>query len=237
MLCNFACNSPDCISDLVIESLIFCGFWAGVDSCTGGIACEICESEVFLTSVGLRVGGTVAGRPLCIVTARQNSPGAAGLSRAREKNRPASAKHPKLGAFVSAGRILSRTRPHRPRAGRRMSRLRVPQLGSQTMRRPPRQPRLVASERLPSVISHVIPWRLLQTMNSRRCNCNVCGWSPKVTVGNDVRFLSGLALPPPVGVTRAFCASVCAKVLVALRCAPDREDSTPSDRVESFRSG
>ena len=28
VLCNFACNSPDCISDLVTESLIFCGFWA-----------------------------------------------------------------------------------------------------------------------------------------------------------------------------------------------------------------
>ena len=40
----------------------------------GGIACEICESEVFLTSVGLRVGGTVAGRLLCILQARQNSP-------------------------------------------------------------------------------------------------------------------------------------------------------------------
>ena len=89
---------------------------------------------------------------------------------------------------MSAGRILSRTRPHRPRAGRRMSRLRVPQLGSQTMRRPPRQPRLVASERLPSVISHVIPWRLLQTMNSRRCNCNVCGASQKLTKVNYVRL-------------------------------------------------
>ena len=166
-------------------------FWACVDSCTGGIACEICESEVFLTSVGLRVGGTVAGRPLCIVTARQNSPGAAGLSRAREKNRPACAKHPKLGAFVSAGRILSRTRSHRPRAGRRMSRLRMPQLGSQTMRRPPRQSRAGASECLPSVISHVIPWRPLQTLNSRRCNCNVCGRSPKLTAGNYVRLLSG----------------------------------------------
>ena len=153
---------------------------------------------------------------------------------AREKS-PSERKTPQIRRFcVSRANFV---RPHRPRAGRRMSRLRVPQLGSQTMRRPPRQPRLVASERLPSVISHVIPWRLLQTMNSRRCNCNVCGWSPKVTVGNDVRFFSGLALPPPVGVTSAFCASVCAKVLVALRCAPDREDSTPSDRVESFRSG
>ena len=176
---NFACNSPDCISDLVIESLIFCGFWACVDSCAGGIACEICKSEVFLTSVGLRVGGTVAGR--------------------------------------------------------RMSRLRVPQLGSQTVRRPPRQSRAGASECLAPVISHVIPWRLLQTLNSPRCNCNVCGWSPKVTAGNYVRFLSGLSLPRPAGVTSGFSASAFTKMLVAARHTPDREDSTSSDRVESSR--
>ena len=176
---NFACNSPDCISDLVIESLIFCGFWACVDSCTGGIACEICESEVFLTSVGLRVGGTVAGR--------------------------------------------------------RMSRLHVPRLGLQTVRRPPRQSRAGASECLPSVISHVIPWRPLQTLNSPRCNCNVFGWSPKVTAGNYVRFLSGLALPRPAGVTSGFSASAFTKMLVAARHTPDREESTSSDRVESSR--
>ena len=179
VLCNFACNSPDSISDLVIESLIFCGFWACVDSCAGGIACEICKSEVFLTSVGLRVGGTVAGR--------------------------------------------------------RMSRLRVPQLGSQTMRRPPRQSRAGASECLAPVISHVIPWRLLQTLYSPRCNCNVCGWSPKVTAGNYVRFLSGLALPLTVGMTSGFSASAFTKMLVAARRTPDREDSTSSDRVESSR--
>ncbi len=176
---NFACNSPDCISDLVTESLIFCGFWACVDSCTGGIACEICESEVFLTSVGLRVGGTVAAQ--------------------------------------------------------RMSCLRVPHLGSQTMRRPPRQPRSGASERLAPVISHVIPWRLLQTLNSPRCNCNVFGWSPKVTAGNYVRVLSGLSLPRPAGVTSGFSASAFTIMLVAARHTPDREDSTSSDRVESSR--
>ena len=64
----------------------------------------------------------------------------------RDKTRPARAKHTKFGAFVSAGRILSRTRPDMPRAGRRMSRLRVPQLGSQAMRRPSHQPRSGASE-------------------------------------------------------------------------------------------
>ena len=61
VLCNFACNSPDCISDLVIESLIFCGFWACVDSCTGGIACEICESATRLSAVGPASVGPLLG--------------------------------------------------------------------------------------------------------------------------------------------------------------------------------
>ena len=38
-------------------------------------------------------------------------------------------------------------------------------------------------------LSHVILLQLLQIMNWRRCNCNVCGRSPKVTVGNYVRLL------------------------------------------------
>lgn len=155
---------------------------------------------------------------------------------AREKS-PSERKTPQIRRFCVSRANLVSHKATSASCWRRMSRLRVPQLGSQTMRRPPRQPRSVASECLPSVISHVIPWRLLQTMNSRRCSCNVCGWSPKVTVGNDVRFMSGLALPPPVGVTSGLSAAAFTKILVALRCAPDREDSTPSDWVESFRSG
>ena len=40
-------------------------------------------------------------------------------------------------------------------------------------------------------ISHVIPLRVLQTLNSCRWDCNVFGLSPKVTVGNYVRNVSG----------------------------------------------
>ena len=42
-----------------------------------------------------------------------------------------------------------------------------------------------------TVISHVIPQQLIQTLNLYRWNCNVFGRSRKVTVGNYVRNLSG----------------------------------------------
>ena len=40
-------------------------------------------------------------------------------------------------------------------------------------------------------MSHVIPLRLVQILNSRRWNCNVFGWSRKMTEGNYVRNLAG----------------------------------------------
>ena len=71
----------------------------------------------------------------------------------------------------------------------------------QSLRRPPHQWRLVADVWLgassqgppwpchrPS-ISHVIPLRLVQTLNLHRWNCNVFAWSRKVTAGNYVRLL------------------------------------------------
>ena len=45
-----------------------------------------------------------------------------------------------------------------------------------------------------SAISHVIPSQLVQTLNSPRWDCNVFGWSRKVTVGNYVRNLFGCVL-------------------------------------------
>ena len=44
-------------------------------------------------------------------------------------------------------------------------------------------------------MSHVIPLRLVQILNSCRWNCNVFGWSQKMTEGNYVRNLSGPGLP------------------------------------------
>ena len=40
--------------------------------------------------------------------------------------------------------------------------------------------------------SHVIPSQVFQILNSGRWNCNVFGWSRKMTEGNYVRNLSGL---------------------------------------------
>jgi len=42
-----------------------------------------------------------------------------------------------------------------------------------------------------SKMLHVIPLRLFQILNSRRWNCNVFGWSRKMTEGNYVRNLAG----------------------------------------------
>ena len=87
-------------------------------------------------------------------------------------------------------------RPHFVR--RRASK---PARALRSLRRPPHQWRLVADVWLgassqgppwpchrPS-ISHVIPLRLVQTLNLHRWNCNVFAWSRKVTAGNYVRLL------------------------------------------------
>ena len=49
-------------------------------------------------------------------------------------------------------------------------------------------------------MSHVIPPRLLQTLNRGRWNCNVCGLSRKMTELNYVRLLEGW-LPPSLSGT------------------------------------
>ena len=59
------------------------------------------------------------------------------------------------------------------------------------------QPTRFALSHLYSVISHVIPLRLLQTLNLHRWNCNVFPRSRKITVLNYVRNLSGSGLPSP----------------------------------------
>ena len=52
-------------------------------------------------------------------------------------------------------------------------------------------PRSSATPRHRLSISHVIPLRLVQTLNLHRWNCNVFGVSRKMTVGNYVRNLGG----------------------------------------------
>ena len=55
-----------------------------------------------------------------------------------------------------------------------------------------------------SAISHVIPLRVLQTLNSYHWNCNVFGRSLKMTVGNYVRNLCGRG----VAVVCGYCGRV-----------------------------
>ena len=59
------------------------------------------------------------------------------------------------------------------------------------------QPTRFVPSHLYSVISHVIPLRLLQTLNLHRWNCNVFLRSRKITVLNYVRNLSGSGLSSP----------------------------------------
>ena len=54
-----------------------------------------------------------------------------------------------------------------------------------------------------SAMSHVIPLRVVQILNSHRWNCNVFGWSRKMTEGNYVRNLSGPGLPPSGAAARS----------------------------------
>ena len=81
-------------------------------------------------------------------------------------------------------------------------------------------------------ISHVIPSRLFQTLNSQRWNCNVLRRSRKVTVGNYVRGYSvrsggpAAARAVPALVCREWSAvrgvwwAVCGAGLVHLSCSP-----------------
>ena len=68
-----------------------------------------------------------------------------------------------------------------------------------------------------SAISHVIPLRLLQTLNSCRWNCNVFRRSQKMTVGNYVRNLSGPGPAAALHTGGASCAVVLASPVSALR--------------------
>ena len=83
-----------------------------------------------------------------------------------------------------------------------------------------------------SPLSHVIPPRLFQTLNSQRWNCNVLRRSRKVTVGNYVRHYSvrsggpaaARAVPALVrgewAAVRGVWWAVCGAGLVHLSCSP-----------------
>ena len=65
--------------------------------------------------------------------------------------------------------------------------------------RPGLAPRSPARPRHRPSISHVIPLRLVQTLNVRRWNCNVFGVSRKMTAINYVRNMGGGDVLAPVG--------------------------------------
>ena len=96
-----------------------------------------------------------------------------------------------------------------------------------------------------SVNSHVIPLRLLQTLNLHRWNCNVFPRSRKITVLNYVRNLSGPGLPSPAVIAARPSHNTCGlpptntfrPITLTSRCTrsvaihPIRRGVMPTDRV------
>ena len=79
-----------------------------------------------------------------------------------------------------------------------------------------------------SPISHVIPLRLLQTLNSHRWNYNVLGSTRKMTAGNYVRLLFGQVL-------RSRC-EPCSPTLVARGALLGQARLTPAFASPSCRT-
>ena len=107
------------------------------------------------------------------------------------------------------------------------------------------RPITLALSHLYSVISHVIPLRLLQTLNLHRWNCNVFPRSRKITVLNYVRNLSGPGLPSPAVIAARPSHNTCGlpptntfrPITLTSRCTrsvaihPIRRGVMPTDRV------
>ena len=78
-----------------------------------------------------------------------------------------------------------------------------------------------ARTRLSASMSHVIPLRVFQTLNSHRWNCNVLGHSLKLTALNYVRLMFGSGPAMPAGVGSDSLAPEFRKILVAVWRVPD----------------
>ena len=90
-----------------------------------------------------------------------------------------------------------------------------------------------------SPLSHVIPPRLFQTLNSQRWNCNVLRRSRKVTVGNYVRHYSvksggifgkcdGLNVSEPTGILATARGCPCRRVVPWAYLHVNHDIATPS---------
>ena len=95
------------------------------------------------------------------------------------------------------GRCVCRWAAARPLAVRAASFAR--RVGSKPGQAPPPPTGTAARPRHRPSISHVIPLRLVQTLNVRRWNCNVFGVSRKMTAINYVRNMGGGDVLAPVG--------------------------------------
>ena len=154
-----------CMPGVVLRCLVLCCSWRRW--CSGRRrAC--CGAGLLGVPVG---GGPPASRPRCEPSAR------------RVVSKPGQAPPPPTGTAAWPRRHAPAPRPGYAIAhGHRSQTLRP-------LRRSSSWWCLVYS-----AISHVIPSQLVQTLNSPRWDCNVFGWSRKVTVGNYVRNLFGCVL-------------------------------------------
>ena len=132
---------------------------------------------------------------------------------------------PPPGIEVVAASPVFRCRRARPPARRPRCEPMVRRVGSK-----PGQVHLSCSPRGPQPlgplsISHVIPSRLFQILNSQPWNCNVLGRSRKMTTGNYVRHYSvrSCSSSSRAGAWCAVCGvwcAVCGAGLVRLSCSP-----------------
>ena len=85
-------------------------------------------------------------------------------------------------------------------------------------------------------MSHVIPLRLLQTLNLHRWNCNVLGSTRKMTEGNYVRLLFGRVLQSRCEPGGPILVTCCAYWWRVVRCSAKRASPQPSRHLAAAPS-
>ena len=142
----------------------------------------------------------VPGAACCVRPACSERPWAAARPRAvRAASSARRARHPlRMICLVRSGRSVCRWAAARPRDRHTRACGSEWSISRPALALPPPTGTAARPRHRPS-ISHVIPLRLVQTLNLRRWNCNVFGVSRKMTAINYVRNMGGGDVLAPVG--------------------------------------